>query len=116
MLDLQDPDHAVQSDPAMFRGTAPVTIQEVALDVQMWKEEGKLKNHADPSVLYRNVYPFPAVEDLLSIKKDHAMIRLVQSGEKSHQGGFAAPRRPEETDSFTRDRKIRFQLKCAKLF
>jgi len=75
-----------------------------------------LKYHPDPPVLHGNIDPAPAVKERFSIKKDNAVIRRLQSGYKSHQGGFAAPRWSEETDPFPLNLKIRLQVKRAKLF
>jgi hypothetical protein len=82
----------------------------------MREKVGPLKDHADAPVFHRDVYPLPAVKQHLSVKSDNASIRMMQAGDEAHQGGFPAPRWPEETYPFALDSKVHIQNKRAELF
>jgi len=114
--DLQHVHQIFQGDFALIRGTTPVAIKEVPLDGEVGKKMGALKDHADASVLCRDIHSFPTVKNGLSVNGNKPSVRMVQPGDETHEGGFAATGGAEDPDPVANNREIHFQGKRPEFF
>ena len=91
IADLQDLYQTVQCNLAVLESATFKPVKKVTFHAQMGEKMGPLEDHADTPMLHRNVYPLTAVKEYFPIKRDEALIRMMQPGNKAHQGRFAAP-------------------------